>query len=248
MPAALGSVLIAGLRFADLGRLKDQAWQLIALGSAAIAFVATGAVVWAASRVLRGRYVTFRQVYAEGGAAAQRTGAPPVEASPLIRAIESERRDLYGTTGASSLLQLHLGFNQVLDDPLSDGAVRSSWREATDRVTEFADAWETERRFETLIRVVMVCGTIIFLGVAAFAVALSRTDPGSLAKDTKVSVYFLGSGQSWAEKHLGCQVAMLDGVAVGGSLEHPVVIFAPAGTCRAGRVLVTAEIGFAVPK
>jgi hypothetical protein len=97
--AALGSVLLAGLRFSDLGRLTPWSRPFAAaLLSGGAALGAVGVILWKASQLLASHYASLRQVLEEEATTDKQDAhgrLPAHVTSELIRAIEGESNFLY---------------------------------------------------------------------------------------------------------------------------------------------------------
>jgi hypothetical protein len=94
--AALGSVLLTGIRFSDLGQLDLLGTPFIlAAASTAIALVAVGVILWKASQLLSTHYESLRDILARGEAAEGASGLPGEMSDPLIKEIEGEADFLY---------------------------------------------------------------------------------------------------------------------------------------------------------
>jgi len=96
--AGLGSVLVAGLRFSDLGHISTSDSRFwIASACVLIGLTAIGLVLWQASRLLIGSFDTLRELLVVKREAEKKTPSLPAEVTnPLIRAIQEEREYLFG--------------------------------------------------------------------------------------------------------------------------------------------------------
>ncbi len=223
---------------------------MLALSGAALALVATGVIVWRASQTLVGQYTTFRQVLSAGAEAAEKGGLPPEVASPLIRAIELDKEYLYGRTGAASLGHLYQASRSIGTTPRQSPPDQDDIRAALDRVADYADHWETRRRFGSLIKTIYVASVFVAAGVVLFAVAVTMEtrETASIEEPTPFTLYLSAEGSAWFARRAGCNgMSELQVTAVGGTFEQPVVVVAPTATCRALQFEVRPEIGVASP-
>jgi hypothetical protein len=261
--AGLGSVLIAGLRFGDLGHLA--AWTptfWIALAGVSVALTTVGFVLAMASRVLTVRYQTLRQVVAAQQAAEE--GKPLMPAgvtSKLIQAIQREEDELYAgfaddprdllrqirerdsarqTARATGLPPRE----QAEQNPLDE------LRKAADRTADYADYWETDRRYKLLLQSLPAAGAVIVIGVLTFTLAINRSAAPKVSLNQTplpVEIIFSPTGQSWAEHALGCKPARLPGIAIGGTLDAAEVVVDDGLGCHASRFVVTSGRGIVIP-
>jgi len=261
--AGLGSVLIAGLPFGDLGRLT--AWTStfwIASTAVIIALAAVGVVLAMASRVLTVRYQTLRQVVEEQGAAEERK--PHFQAdvtSKLIRAVQLEKDELYAGVAADPRDLFRQIRDQARDRrtaretgrPVPDQAGQSSpdeLKQAAEHTADFADYWETNRRYKALLRSLPPAATFIVIGVLTFTLAINRSAAPKVSLNQTplpVEIIFSPAGQSWAGHALGCNRTRLPAIAIGGTLDAAEVVIDDKLGCHASRFVVTKDRGIVVP-
>lgn len=263
--AGLASVLVAGLRFSDVGRLEPGSGPFWLAGAGAgIALLAVGYVLLAASKVLSSSYDTLRQVVAHAERAEAETPALPAELTDsMIRAIEREKDYLYGTIGANLTdlfdklkenndQQRRVVRGEIQLSAYEERRLRQNVRQfdaAVGRVVDFADLWRTKERFEILLKRLFICGAATAIGVFTFALAVNRQEAerATVARPTAVTVFLTPAGAQQIAKDLKCNQTTLQGVAVGGELTQPDVVIPRQGPCRAGRLGVTKDLGVAVP-
>jgi hypothetical protein len=102
-----------------------------------------------------------------------------------------------------------------------------------------------EHRFWRLQRAIFSWGSVIALGVALFAVAPQIADPRPLAitVPTRVVLTVVGDGFQGS-----CPPnTVLQGVAVGGTWQEPIVVTDPSGDCPAQELTLDSQQAIAVP-
>lgn len=109
----------------------------------------------------------------------------------------------------------------------------------------FANQLVVERRFQALKRAVQYGGAAVLAGVGAFALApkLAQERPLQITAPTKV-VIVVKKPAAFGKQ---CTVSRLDGVAIGGNWDEPLVITTAAGNCGVTRLVLTSNIGLATP-
>lgn len=260
--AALGSVLVAGLRFGDVGRLDlGTGPSYLAIAGATFALIAIGYVLFSAGRVLVSQYYTLRQVLQTAEEQEEKNKALPAQLShEMIREIEREKDYLFSWTGAATLQELYRELRSTSerlvilrrDQPLAQQdeqrlrARRQELQDAMDGVADFADHWVTKERFRHLLWSVGVSAVAATVGIFLFSVGASRADVPVRAP-TNVTVFLNGAGQRWVQAHLGCKTSVLKAVAVGGDLAEPEVVVPAGSGCDARRFVVSGDLGVAVP-
>lgn len=108
----------------------------------------------------------------------------------------------------------------------------------------FANQMLLERRFRKLISAISLGGAVVALGVGAFVVApkLGNPQPLSITQPTQVTIRVLkGLGQSCTPGTL------LQGVAVGGTWDEPIVVTQGKDGCPAQEVTLNKGQAVAVP-
>lgn len=273
----LGAILLAGLRFADLGTLDPYSGDsLLAVCGAGSALAGLSVVLVGAGRLLEGRYISLREVLTHAEEAQserrrsnnrrwirRRTGTSPIGVpigwiDDSIRAIEGEKDLLYRSTGAQTIRQVLRLERETIDGLLNakTDADRSRLRgelvelqAAAARVAAFADERFTRRQFKELGRRVAIAAPLVAAGIVAFSIAVAKPEPKHLVAESRpATVYLTRAGTLWTEQHLSCPgVTEMKGVILGGVLESPILAVAPAGRCRAGQFVLRPEFGVAVP-
>jgi hypothetical protein len=127
----------------------------------------------------------------------------------------------------------------------------AEWRQAqlglaAGQLIAFANQKLMEHKFGKLKMAVRFGGIAVAIGVGAFAVApkFSTETPLPITRPTGVTVHI--SSNNFGS---GCPSGMvLEGVAVGGTWEKPVVITEAKGTCEARQVTLSPGQAVAVPQ
>jgi hypothetical protein len=176
---------------------------------------------------LRGQVVGGDESNAEDAAA-----LPAAASSLPVPAKEVATRDL--TQGHNSEVMLE----------------KAEWRRvrlenATRVLIAFANQRLLEKRFRKLIYAVIFGGAVVFLGAGAFAAApnFGTPQPISITQPTRVTITVIGNGLG----KLCPPGTVLQGVAVGGTWEEPLVVTERAGQCPAQQVTLDHKQAVAVP-
>jgi len=262
----LASVLVAGLRFADVGKLRlwHGPFYLAVLGTV-VSFAGLASIVWLASRVLSTQFDTLRQILSSAAATKKRKPHLPVEVSDeLISAIVADEDYLY-RKAAIDLTDLFSQIQTINNEGIQlrrDNIVLSPAKErrrqvrivelneALERVVDFADHWITKKRFGILLKGLLTAGILTTSGVFVFALGVSRpADPTVQFEDRPVParIFLTLAGQRFAASHLGCGTKMLDGVIVGRVSSDPQVVTPEQAGCRPARFIVKDRLGVVVP-
>jgi hypothetical protein len=116
---------------------------------------------------------------------------------------------------------------------------------AAGQLIAFANQRVIERKFQALKRAVQCGGIAVLVGVALFALAPKWAQPTPLAvgAPTKVTV-MVKTPSAFGP---ACAAAQLNGIALGGNWNEPIVITEASKGCRATKLTLMSEIGFAVP-
>lgn len=127
---------------------------------------------------------------------------------------------------------------------------KAEWRrvrleDATRVLIAFANQRLLEKRFRKLIYAVIFGGAVVFLGAGAFAAApnFGTPQPISITQPTRVTIMVIGNGLG----QLCPPGTLLQGVAVGGTWEEPIVVTERAGQCPAQQVTLDHKQAVAVP-
>lgn len=127
---------------------------------------------------------------------------------------------------------------------------KAEWRRdrlesATRVIIVFANQKLLEQRFRKLLVAIFFGGAIVALGAGAFAAApkLSRTQNISITQPTRVTIRVIGNGLG----KLCPPGTLLQGVAVGGNWEEPLVVTEQAGACPAQQMTLDHSQAIAVP-
>lgn len=112
-------------------------------------------------------------------------------------------------------------------------------------IIAFANQRLLEHRFRRLTFAILFGGAIVALGAGAFAVApnIGKPQPLLITQPTRVTIRVVGNGLG----KLCPPDTLLQGVAVGGTWEKPIVVTEKAGTCPAQRVTLDRGQAIAVP-
>jgi hypothetical protein len=252
--AALASLLIAGLRFADIGRLSPaHGWYWLGIAGSGLALVSVGAIVWRASGVLTLRYRTFSEVLidlerAEGvgvtaGTPRSLANAMLLENDYLLAGIASNMNNLWDQARS-------VNRRFVTGRP----AVRDEQRKvqldkAIERVMDFVDNWETERRFRTLLRTLVWSGVAAFIGmtVLATAVGYAPNVPPLVNSPIQADVTFTTRGLGYENRLIGCALNVRHGVVIAGDSATQILSFPAVSGCKAAVMKVSPNIAIVVP-
>ena len=127
---------------------------------------------------------------------------------------------------------------------------RADWRRdrlerAVSIMISLANQRLLERRFRKLIFAICFGGGIVAIGAGAFAAApkLGKPQPLSITQPTRVSIRVIGEGLG----RLCPRGTLLQGVAIGGTWEEPVVVTEGAGSCPALQVTLNPDQAIVVP-
>lgn len=127
---------------------------------------------------------------------------------------------------------------------------KAEWRrdrleDATRVLIAFANQRLLERRFRKLIRGVIIGGGIVFVGAAAFAAApnFGVAQPISITQPTRVTITVTGNSLG----KLCPPGTLLQGVAVGGTWEEPLVVTETAGRCPGKQLTLEHNQAVVVP-
>ena len=139
---------------------------------------------------------------------------------------------------------------QRASDDGGEALKRAEWRQArletaAGELIAFANQALMEHRFRRLQRSIFSWGSVIALGVALFAVAPQIADPRPLAitAPTRVALTVIGNGfQGKCPPN-----STLQGVAVGGTWEEPIVVTDASGDCPAQKITLDSQQAIAVP-
>ncbi|MGK5630641.1 hypothetical protein [Streptomyces sp. URMC 123] len=265
--AAVGAVLAAGLQLGSLGGLSEEApWRLlVALAAVLLALLGVGWVIVQAAHVLITPDLTWTDLFVNHEIPAyERRG----RAQPLLRAGRSHLAfdDLLSQLRTASALE-PVPFEGTAalrgrlarareraaadpEDPVAERAV-AELEEAVALCLTRANAWQSRRLYRSLIRTLLIGGTLTAGCLVLFAWATNPPpDPSPrVTKPVAVRVHVTAEPKILAEMGLGtdCRERTLQGFAIGGRLDEPLVAVAPTGACTAARLKVTPRIGTAVP-
>lgn len=268
--AGLASVLLAGLRFGDVGGVEPWTGRFyLAAGATAAALAAVGCILWQAALLLSGRYETLRQLVET--VERTETENPSVDAmytNPLIGAIEDEQQYVYQGTAANlrDLFEQLRESNEYLLRARAPGSNTNAAElrahqerrlvlsDTAARVVDYAEHWVTKRRFQLLMRTMLGGGAVVATGIFLFAMAVSDRQATVPVKTgpVPVRIFFTEAGKGWMDGKAHCRPSVLNGVAVGGTLTKPEVVI-PEGaalgtaTCSASRFTLSRDLGVAVP-
>jgi hypothetical protein len=264
--AALGAVLLAGLQFSDLGRLRPWgAAFTTALVGSALALVGVGTILWRAARLLTFHIDSFREILAEADQAERRHGVRHAEmVSRLVNAIEGEATFLYRGVASDRRELFHelRAATRQLYQLRRTAASRSTSKEevalqarlgeltaATTRVVEYADYWLTRQDFRRLLWWLFGAGTLTAIGIVMFASAITDDDSAApITRPMPMQVYLSDEGKKVIGLQLDCSIAIVAGQAVAGDLREPEIVVAAKPPCRAGRFRLSSDMGVAVPR
>jgi hypothetical protein len=116
---------------------------------------------------------------------------------------------------------------------------------AAGQLIAFANQRVIERKFRALKHAVQYGGIAVLVGVALFALAPKWAQPTPLAvvAPTRVTV-IVKTPSAFGP---ACTSARLNGIAIGGNWNEPIVITQASDGCQETRLVLKSEIGFAIP-
>lgn len=132
--------------------------------------------------------------------------------------------------------------------PMADfGAALEAQSRAATNVVDFANYEYARLAFKSARRYLVGAIVVVVAGVLAFVYFTSKAEANMIAEPIPVIVSFRES--SGVGETLGprCDLASVEGVAVGGTLNEPLVLTVPSESCSAARILVSETIGLALP-
>jgi hypothetical protein len=261
--ASVVTVLVAAIQLQTFGNLRDVGeWAVvIALVAILTALTSVGWTLYCASAVLAVPRRSIRELaeldHADHGSrAGARVDLPE---TPLIRYLVIDRQlDLLGTRDAiwkvirdrgvadnaalnpESGGEVQIGGHDYkLDDPMDSAALAGLTADLGRRATEIVDAavsFETQRRYNRLAKGLRIAGAPFVLSILAFL--WLQTFPHALANvQDPVNVLVVTP----ASAGTACGGKVLQGVAVGGTMDAPIVVLPAQGTCPARRISDTGD-------
>lgn len=244
--AALGAVLLAGLQLTDLGSTNGL-HRLVAIGSALFALLLVEAVVIMASLVLTTpRAISLAQLVEQELVArekAKRTGTDPISIDPFLYAVHLNRRSLLGAD-ISGPHELHNAISKA-----HETEERETLRDAEQRLSDFASRALAEKRYGRLRLTLIFVIPVITALILTFAVLTSVDDDVVITEPRDVRLVLKGTAEALSLAGLAesCP-SELEGVAVGGTWDEPLVLTVPDEGCPGTRVVVSKEVGLAIPQ
>jgi hypothetical protein len=248
--AGTGAFLLSGVGIVDLVPLGKSSWHLMLATTAfIIALVAIGFILQAASAVLTSPHLTLadlaeRETFALTKVAKSSSRLPTSAASfdPILGAIEQHKRLLFRSS-LSNVLEL---YEQVSSAPTRELEIEAS------RICAFATYKLMETRYRALIRRLALCSAAVASTVVVF-LWISRPIPAAdsvVDEPLRVEIFLNDVEVSRERVGLGprCLATVLDGVAIGGTLDEPYVVTRRTDDCGSARFTVTDSVGIAVPR
>jgi hypothetical protein len=262
--ASVAAILVAGLQLEDLAGLDDRHWWVLPLAflAALVALAAVGRTLYQAAGVLAApRYsindLERRDLADHGNFPKARIENPE---TPLIEYLIVERGpELLGardaiwrlTTDYNSALEgldkaqkVDVGSRNYDPDVAADAAalrrISVDLQQRIHRVCDAAERWETQRRYDRLIDHLPLIGGLFVAGIFAFAwlTTLSPQQRAALVDPIQVQVTVPNDDTALEQAGLdrGCANKVLSGVAVGGTLDAPIVITQAQDGCPAHKI------------
>jgi hypothetical protein len=115
---------------------------------------------------------------------------------------------------------------------------------AAQQLISFSNQRVAEASFRRLRRRIVLGGAILTVGVALFAVVSTLGHPMSITEPTTVVIYPARATTAFGKS---CAATSLDGVAIGGDWDAPVVTVGSSPSCPSIRLTITRDIGVVVP-
>lgn len=116
---------------------------------------------------------------------------------------------------------------------------------AAGQLIAFANQRVIERKFGALRHAVQFGGIAVLVGVALFALAPKKAQPTSLTVVAPTRVTVMVKTPSTFGP--ACTVTQLNGIAIGGTWDEPIVITEATKDCQETKLVLRSDIGFAVP-
>lgn len=254
--ASIAAILVAGLQVGQVGTIgaHEPLRLVVGLGSGAVALLAVVGVLARASAVITSPRISLvdlvqREVRA-ATKAAQRSGGDPAGApdpsdlDELLGAISIHRKSLL-YSDAKGPQQLY----ELLKKARAEGGDLQLLEKDEERLADFSTLKEVERRYSKLLHWVMAVLGVVAICIVALSWAVSKQPSPRVASPLTVRIILQGSAKALA--HAGvdtdCTARELSGVAVDAALSEPEVVTEPTAHCPAMRLVVTKEVGIAIP-
>lgn len=269
---AIATVIVAGLQLTAIANLQPWA-AIVAACGAAVALVAIGSVLLGATRVLAMQGPTVIELSNEelnAGVLEPSANLDGKALPPLIAWVRERRTSLLGD--ATSITSLYtdgvVGARRALDglrrgekskwasrdlDPKSASDV--AWLEAeyaaatarVERLEEAADYWQRRKAYSDVINRAPKLFNFFVLGILVFAVipVWGHSSVTSEIKDPLPAQIYVRDADA-AGVPSDCP-ATLSGQIVGGSLDRPIVVTVPTGSCPALKLAAQNDALIVVP-
>lgn len=119
----------------------------------------------------------------------------------------------------------------------------------TERVTTAVNLADARRRYRRLVRSLPWLGIVTALSVSAFIWATAPANGAPVTAPVRVEVHFTDDGHlpAGARVPAGCAGRTVDGVAVGGTLEEPVVSSVATTECTLRQAKLGKDVAVVVP-
>jgi hypothetical protein len=268
---AVAALVVAGLQLTNLPQsVAGRAMGLIGFG---LAITGVGMVIVQGAEVLAVGYTHIGEL-ADLKVEASRAKAPatprlkPLAGIPLdqfVNSMDTELKvlsrgetddvsDLYGKLMNSYDALRGLRNGQLAVTVSGQGYTKQDVPLLTERagalelaaqqLISFSNQRVAEASFKRLKKRVVLGGGILAVGAALFALASTAGHPVAVTMPTAVVIY---PAQGTTAFGKDCTATSLDGVAIGGDWERPVVTFGSSPNCPSHRLTVTGDIGVVVP-
>jgi hypothetical protein len=266
---AVAAAIVAGLQLAKLP--PSLGGRAIALSGFGLALIGVGLVIVQAANVLIVGYVNLGELADLKVATVQKQTGAAVKLAPLagipldqfVKSMDTELKIL-SQGAADNVSDLYDQLNKAYDvmRHLRDGKriVSGKYYTGTDmlQLLETVDALElsaqqlisfsnqrvAEASFRRLKERVIEGGAMLAVGAVLFALASTWSQPLTVTGPTSVVVY---PAQGTTAFGKNCSAKSLQGVAIGGDWEAPVVAIASHPNCPSTRLTITRKIGIVVP-
>jgi hypothetical protein len=267
---AVAAVIVAGLQLSSLP--ASALGRILGLGGFGLALAGVGLVVFKAADVLATGYTHLGELAdLQVAAATEAEGGPPtvtplghLQLAEFVASMQTELRvlsrgeaedvsTLYGSLMDSYDAVRGLRTEREVRTPGGHRYTRadvprlsrtiSALEAAAQQLITFSNQRVAEASFRTLRRAVVQGGVALAIGVGLFALGTTLGDPLPVAEPTPVLI-------SPTDPTLfgeACDETVLEGVAVGGTWEAPLVAIAPTSGCSSRQLEIGPDTGVVIP-
>lgn len=275
--AAVLAVVLAGAQVTAIARIDEFTAVRGggAIAAATLALVAAGVVLWLAARVLIPPTWTLgdlahRELTDEDWPTHWAHDELHGQRAVLSLTTELRLADLYRHQRALLLAAVELGergratvrgdllgradaeTTYLASDPEDDARLRQRLRTAdalAERITSAVAVADVRRRYRLLVKRIPLLGLVVVLGVAAFTWATAPPGGAPVTSPVEVRLRFTADQGAIRDGGIpaGCAGRTVRGVALGGTLEEPVVSSVEDPGCVLAQTRVSADTAVVIP-